>query len=131
VTSSFEALFAEADTALDEAFATLLEIRPLAPAEFTRSSQLSSPAYRIMGILDLPTEVIRAEGRLVDAGAKSDIVAVKATADFALALFGADRPAPKEGDEIVAVERSGAPHYRVESAKPDGVSRLVCQLAPL
>lgn len=129
--TAFEALFAEADVALDEAFATLLEIRPLAPAEFTRSTQLSSPAYRIMGILDLPTEVLRAEGRLVDAGAKSEVVAVKATADFALSLFGADNPPPKEGDEIVAVDRAGAPRYRVESAKPDGVSRLVCQLAPL
>lgn len=127
--SRFRDEFVEADESLDEAFGELLEIRPLVQGEFTRSAVLSAAPYQIVGILDLPTEVVRAEG--IRDGAKSEVVAINATADFAESLFSQERPAPKESDEIVAVSRPGAPRYRVNDAKPGGVSRIVCQLSPL
>jgi hypothetical protein len=126
--SRFSDEFVEANSSLDEAFGEPLEVRPIANGEFTRGA-LSGAAFTVVGILDLPVEVVRADG-ILD-GAKSEIVAMKPTADFAASIFSDARPAPKEGDEIVALSRPGSPRFRVFDARPDGVSRIVCQLSPL
>jgi hypothetical protein len=126
--SSFRDEFVEADACLDDGFAEPLEIHPITVGEFTRKAALGAP-YTVSGILDLPEQVVRADG--IHDGAKSEVLAMKATADFSARLFSDAQPSPKKGDEIVASSRPGAPRFSVLDTKPDGASRIVCQLSPL
>lgn len=128
--SDFRTQFQAAATALDKAFGERLEIRRAAAGEFMKLPAVASnPPAILVGILDIPTEIIRLKGD--SDGAKSDLVAERPTAEFRQQLFSDLLPAPAKGDEIIAIERDGSPHYRVLDIKPDGVSHIVCQLAPL
>lgn len=128
--SQFSDAFSARQNLLDNRFGEVLEIRRAVEGEFTRGAAIASdPPVIVVGILDVPTEVFRANGPL-DA-AKSELLLERPVVDFAANLFSEILAAPQEGDEIVAVSRDGSPRFRVLDAKPDGVSRLVCQLAPL
>jgi hypothetical protein len=127
--SRFRDAFVAADADLDGAFGEALQIVPVVVGEFLRNATPAAAPYDVVGILDLPTDIL-AVGRDRDA-ARSEVIVQTPSAEFALQQFGPAKPAPKEGDEIVASLRPGAPRYRVLSVKPDGVSRIVCQLAAL
>jgi hypothetical protein len=127
--SLFRDAFVAADADLDGAFGEALQIVPVVVGEFMRNATPASPPFEVVGILDLPTDIL-AVGRERD-GAHSEVIVQTPSVEFALQQFGPGKPAPKDGDEIVAPSRPGAPRYRVLSAKPDGVSRIVCQLAAL
>jgi len=128
--SQFSDAFSARQNLLDKRFGEVLELRRAVEGEFTRGAAVASdPPIIVVGILDVPTDVFRANGPL-DA-AKSELLMERPVADFAASLFSGILSPPQEGDEIVAVNRAGSPRYRVLDTKPDGVSRIVCQLAPL
>ncbi|MBY6239812.1 hypothetical protein [Methylosinus sp. Sm6] len=127
--SLFRDAFAAADADFDDNFGEPLQIIPVVVGEFLRNATPATPPLDVVGILDLPTDIL-AVGRERD-GARSEVIVQTPFAEFALQHFGPGAPLPKEGDEIVAPSRPGAPRYRVLSVKPDGVSRIICQLAAL
>lgn len=128
--SRFRDAFQAAAPSLDRAFGERLEIRRAAGGEFTRLPAVASdPPAIVVGILDLPNDVVRAKGE--NDAAKSDVLAQKPTAEFRDTLFAGVLAPPAQGDEIVALDRAGVPRFRVLDAKPDGVAHIVCQLAPL
>ncbi len=89
----------------------------------------SNPPVIVIGILDIPSQILRPMGE--SEASKAEVLAEKPTAEFRETLFSMLVQAPKKGDEIIALDRDGVPHYRVLDAKPDGVSHIICQLAPL
>lgn len=128
--SAFRDAFQAAAPRLDKAFGERLEIRRAAAGEFMRlTAQPECPPAIVVGILDLPTDAYRPKGD--SDGSRSDVLAMKPTAEFRDTLFGGELDAPKKGDEIVALDRAGEPRFRVLDAKPDGLSHIVCQLAQL
>jgi hypothetical protein len=113
---------------LDASFGEAIELRRVAAGEFVRQSD-DDGVFMITGVLDIPAEDVRGFGG--SDGATSEVIAQQPTVEFAASIFDGDVPLPQDGDEITATDRPNAPRYRVLAVKPDGVSRVVCQLAPL
>jgi hypothetical protein len=126
--SLFRNLASTSFMGLDAVFGEAIELRRVAAGEFVRSSD-DDGVFMVTGVLDIPSEDVRGFGG--SDGATSEVVAQKPTVEFAASIFEGDVPTPQEGDEITATDRQNTPRYRVLSVKPDGVSRIVCQLAPL
>lgn len=84
------------------------------------------PVFAVVGILDLPSELLRPTG-MVDS-AKSELVVTTPSVDFDVAQFDALRPAPRKGSRLIATEQPGGPSFIVDEVKPDGLGRLICHL---
>ena len=71
--------------------------------------------------------VLRMQGRLD--GAKSELVALAPTLDFAAAQFDATRPAPRVGTMVDLLDRDPVLTFVIRNARPDGLGRIVCDIA--
>lgn len=123
--SDFAGAFQRARARLDRTFGEPVVVHPMQAGEYFRAAA-SGPSYEAAAIVDLADEIWRAAG-VADAG-KSEVVVMQPQAEFALSAFGPGRPQVKAGDEIELVSREGAPRWRVQDARDDGVSALVCHL---
>lgn len=128
--SRFAAAFVARMPSLDAAYSELLLITPQLAGEFTAAgADPANPAFNATGVLDVAGLVVDDAG--IKTGARSEVETTNPVVDFALTQFGPGRPQPVKGWLITATSRPGSPSYAVLDALPDGVGRLVCQLAPL
>ena len=128
--SRFLTQFAAKQGLLDNQYGEPLEVRHILAGEFIAgAADPARPAFRVVGVLDTPDVIVQGAGTMD--GAKSELVASHPTVDFAVSAFTDTHPRPVKGTVIVAVDRPGAPHYRILSVLPDGGIRLVCQLAEI
>jgi hypothetical protein len=128
--SAFADAFIGRQAALDSAFGEPLLIVPQLAGEFTAAgADPANPAFTAIGVLDVEGVVVDGSGRKT--AARSEVETTNPVVDFALTQFGPGRPQPVKGWLITATSRLGSPSYAVLDALPDGVGRIVCQLAPL
>lgn len=128
--SVFRDRFARQQSRLDKAFGELLEIRHVVAGEFVGGRlDPNRPPFQVIGILDMPRQVVAGGGS--DDGAKAELVMLPAQADFDASQFSEAKPPPEQGTIVVAVGRSDQPKFRVRKPLPDGVSRIVCDLEPI
>ena len=128
--SAFADAFAGRQGSLDSTFGEPLLIAPQIAGEFTAGGpDPARPPFTAIGVLDVAGLVV--DGAGLKTAARSEVETTNPVADFALTQFGPGRPQPVKGWLITATTRANAPSYTVLDALPDGVSRLICQLAPL
>lgn len=117
-----------ADAAVDAVMGESLLITPWLPGEFVSGvADPDNAAFTAVGVLDVQGVVV--DGAGTRSGARSEVETVKPVAEFALSQFGDGRPLPQKGTQITATTRPGSPVYEVVSAEPDGLGRIVFQLA--
>ena len=128
--SEFAELFVARQGALDAAFGEPIRIEHrLAGAFVAGAADPDHPAFIATGVLDVEGVVI--DGAGVKSGGHPEVETTKPIVDFAFSQFGADRLAPVKGAVLTATTRRGAPRFEVVSRLPDGVGRVVFELAPL
>lgn len=128
--SAFADLFVARQPALDDAFGEpILVTHRLAGQFVAGAADPDNPAFTAIGVLDVEGVIVDDAG--LKTGARSEVETLKPVVDFAFAQFGPGRLAPVKGTILTATDRTGAPQFEVVSRLPDGVGRVVFQLAPL
>ncbi len=128
--SAFHALAVTAFETIDAVYGEpILVTHRLAGQFVAGAADSANPAFTAVGVLDVEGAVTDDAG--LKTAARSEVETVKPVADFAFAQFGAGRLAPVKGTLLTATSRPGSPRFEVVSRLPDGVGRVVFQLAPL
>lgn len=128
--SSFASVWNARQGALDNSFGEPLLIAHQVAGEFTQGgNDPSIPPFTATGILDVEGIVTDDSG--LKTAARSEVETVKPVVDFAWSQFSSANPAPVKGTIITAVTRFESPRFEVIDRLPDGVGRVVFQLAPL
>ncbi|RFB80405.1 hypothetical protein [Methylovirgula sp. 4M-Z18] len=128
--SLFAAIAEAAFAPLDAIYGETILVQHVLASEFTAGApDPAIPAFSVVAPLDLPRELMLAAGS--SDGAKSELVKISARVEFDAALFSPLKPAPVAGTILTATDRAGHPRFRVRDVEPDGVTRIVCEIAPL
>ena len=126
--SAFQALADTSFVAIDAVYGEPLLITHRVSGQFVAGAPDSAnPPFTAVGVLDVNGVVVDDAG--LKTAARSEAVMAKPVADFAFSQFGAGRLQPVAGTILTRTSRPGSPRFEVVSRLPDGVGRVVFQLA--
>lgn len=125
MTSPFADLERLVSAEVDAMFAECTRIYPQAKgAYFAGSADWDRDAILVDGIVDFnPTDTIGQDTGRYD-GMRPTIAGSRVHISYDVAQLCVLQPKP--GDNIILVERPGAPQYRVSVVEEDGLGRLIC-----
>lgn len=130
-------LFAELETlvsdAVDTVMGELIRVEPQTKGEvFAGSADPDRPVVDdVVGIVDINPVTVTAQDEGTYDGFQPQLAGERVHISFAESAFSSAAAWPKQGDLLVAKERSGMPKYRLNHPpQRDGIGRFVCICVP-
>lgn len=131
--SAFASALSIADQAQDAVYGEPVQWRPQsngADSEIVAAGDDQSRSVRdLVGIFDDRCVISHPIGAGANTHDTADIVAGQTVIDLDASQFTAG--IPLQGDHLVLTSQAGQPRYRVVSAQPDGLGRVICIVAAL
>lgn len=130
-------LFAELETlasaAVDTVMGELIRVEPQTKGDvFSGSADGTRPVLDdIVGIVDINPVTVSAQDEGTYDGFQPQLAGDRIHVSFAESSFQSAASWPKQGDILVAKERSGMPKFRLNHPpQRDGIGRFVCICVP-